>query len=178
LSQSAILTAALQFVQLSWRIDERKPSHRQSIRRTTMNKIFATAALALAAPGMIATSLPAMAAPASHAAPVAATGVTSAHQYDRYDRYDRGHRYDGYYGRSTYRDQRDYRDTRVWRGNDGRTYCRRSDGTTGLLIGGAVGGVLGNSIAGRGDRTLGTILGLAGGALLGREIDRGNSRCR
>lgn len=143
-----------------------------------MNKILTTAALALAAPGMVATSLPAMAAPASHGVPMVATGVTSAHQYDRYDRYDRGNRYDGYYGRSTYRDQRDYRNTSVWRGNDGRTYCRRNDGTTGLLIGGAVGGVLGNGIAGRGDRTLGTILGLAGGALLGREIDRGNSRCR
>jgi hypothetical protein len=143
-----------------------------------MNKIFATAALALAAPGMIATSLPAMAAPASHAAPLIITGATSAHQYDRYDRYDHGRGYDRNYGRGDYRDQRDYRNANVWRGNDGRTYCRRNDGTTGLLIGGAVGGVLGNSIAGRGDRTLGTILGLAGGALLGREIDRGNSHCR
>lgn len=141
-----------------------------------MNKIFATAALALAASGMIATALPVMAAPVSHGVPAIATGVTSAHQYDRYDR---GNRYDGYYGRSTYRDQRDYRNNRTWRGNDGRNYCRRNDGTTGLLIGGALGGVVGNSVAGRGDRTLGTILGLAGGALLGREIDRGgNSRCR
>jgi outer membrane lipoprotein SlyB len=46
------------------------------------------------------------------------------------------------------------------------------------LIGGAVGGLAGNEIAGRGDKTLGTILGAAGGALLGREIDRGGSRCR
>lgn len=144
-----------------------------------MKKTILTAALALAAPGMIATSMPVMAAPASHGAPIVATGVAPAHQYDRYGRYNR---YDGYYGRGDYgrgyRDQPVYRDTRVWRGNDGRYYCRRSDGTTGALIGGALGGVLGNSIAGRGDRTLGTILGLAGGALLGREIDRGNSRCR
>lgn len=144
-----------------------------------MNKVLVTAALALAAPGMIATSLPAAAATASHGAPFAANGVTSAHQYDRYDR---GNRYDGYYGRSDYgrgyRDQPAYRGPQTWRGNDGRYYCRRSDGTTGALIGGALGGVLGNSVAGRGDRTLGTILGLAGGALLGREIDRGNSRCR
>ena len=143
-----------------------------------MNKIIFTTALALAAPGMIATSVPAMAASASHGAPLAATGVITAHQYGRYDRYDRGNRYDGYYGHSTYRDRPVYRDTRAWRGNDGRYYCRRSDGTTGALIGGALGGVLGNSVAGRGDRTLGTILGLAGGALLGREIDRSNSRCR
>ncbi len=142
-----------------------------------MNKILATAALTLAAPGMLAASIPALAAPISHGAS-AATGVLTAHQYDRYGR---GNRYDGY-GRSSYDrgygDERVARNTRVWRGNDGRTYCRRSDGTTGLLIGGALGGVLGNSVAGRGDRTLGTILGLAGGALLGREIDRSNSRCR
>lgn len=138
-----------------------------------------TKTLGIAALALIATSMPAMAAPASHGAPLAVTGVTTAHQYDRYDR---GSRNDGYYGRSTYdrgyRDQRVNRNTRVWRGNDGRYRCRRDDGTTGLLIGGALGGVLGNSIAGRGDRTIGTILGLAGGALLGREIDRSNSRCR
>lgn len=147
-----------------------------------MNKTLATAALALAAPGMLATSMPALAAPASHAAaPLAVTGITTANQYDRWGRYDRGGRYDGYYGQSYrggYRDERINRNTRVWRGNDGRYYCRRGDGSTGLLIGGAVGGLLGNSVAGRGDRTLGTILGLAGGALLGREIDRSNSRCR
>jgi hypothetical protein len=157
------------------------PSDRQSnTRRNTMNKTFATAALALAAPGMIAASVPAMAASVSHtAAPTSVTGVVSVNAHDRWDR---GDRYDGYYGRSTYRDgyrdERVSRNTRVWRGNDGRYRCRRGDGTTGLLIGGALGGVLGNGIAGRGDRTLGTILGVAGGALLGREIDRSNSRCR
>lgn len=47
------------------------------------------------------------------------------------------------------------------------------------MIGAAVGGLIGNEVAGRrGDRTLGVILGAAGGALLGREIDRGGSRCR
>lgn len=69
-------------------------------------------------------------------------------------------------------------DSRVWRGNDGRYYCKRDDGTTGLIIGAAVGGLAGNEIAGRGDKTLGIILGAAGGALLGREIDRSNYRCR
>lgn len=150
-----------------------------------MNKTFTTAALALAAPGMIAASVPAMAAPVGHpAAPAAVTGAVSANAHDRWadDRWGRGDRYDGSYGRSTYRDgyrdERVSRGTRVWRGNDGRYRCRRGDGTTGLLIGGALGGVLGNGIAGRGDRTLGTILGVAGGALLGREVDRSNSRCR
>jgi uncharacterized protein YcfJ len=66
----------------------------------------------------------------------------------------------------------------MWRGNDGRYYCRRSNGTTGLVVGAAIGGLLGNQVAGRGDKTLGTILGVAGGGLLGREIDRGHVRCR
>ncbi|OYW51185.1 MAG: hypothetical protein B7Y36_07170 [Novosphingobium sp. 28-62-57] len=66
-----------------------------------------------------------------------------------------------------------------WRGNDGRYYCRRNDGTTGLLIGGVAGALVGREVAGRrGDRTLGAVLGAAGGALLGREVDRGGSRCR
>ncbi len=67
---------------------------------------------------------------------------------------------------------------RSWRGKDGRTYCRRKNGTTGLVIGAAVGGVAGHEIAGRGDKTVGTIIGAAGGALLGREIDKGRRRCR
>lgn len=72
-----------------------------------------------------------------------------------------------------------YRNTRIWRGRDGRYYCRKRNGTTGLIIGGAAGALLGREIAGRrGDRTLGAILGAAGGALLGRSIDRSNRRCR
>ena len=70
------------------------------------------------------------------------------------------------------------REYREWRGKDGRTYCRRKDGTTGLIIGAAAGGLAGNQIAGRGDKTVGTIIGAAGGALIGREIDRGKRRCR
>lgn len=76
------------------------------------------------------------------------------------------------------RDERVGRDTRIWRGNDGRYRCRKDNGTTGLLIGGAVGGLAGNEIAGSGDKLLGTVLGAAGGALLGREIDRDKYRCR
>lgn len=104
--------------------------------------------------------------------------------YDRYDRAmdnDRYYHGDRYYSRTSnhyYRERRLTRSDRIWRGRDGRYYCRRSDGTTGLIVGAALGGVLGHSIAGRGDRTLGTILGLAGGGLLGREIDRGGVRCR
>lgn len=67
---------------------------------------------------------------------------------------------------------------RSWRGKDGRVYCKRKNGTTGLVIGGAVGALAGREIAGRGDKTVGTIIGAAGGALLGREIDKGKRRCR
>jgi uncharacterized protein YcfJ len=70
------------------------------------------------------------------------------------------------------------RDDRVWRGNDGRYYCRRNNGTTGLIVGAAAGALLGRAIDSRGDRMLGTLLGGAGGALLGREIERGGIRCR
>ena len=66
----------------------------------------------------------------------------------------------------------------VWRGRDGRYYCRRDNGTTGLIIGAGVGALAGHEIAGRGDRTLGAIIGGVAGGLLGREIDRGNLRCR
>lgn len=67
---------------------------------------------------------------------------------------------------------------RYWRGNDGRYYCRKSNGTTGLLIGGVAGALVGRSIDTHGDRATGTILGAAAGALLGREVDRNNSRPR
>lgn len=137
-----------------------------------MTKLFSTAALGLAAAGLFASTAPATAATAYE--PVLPS-VASAHDMTWQDhrgdrwrerRYYGGRRYDdGYTGRA-------------WRGRDGRYYCRRNDGTTGLLVGGAVGGLIGNGVAGRGDRTLGTILGVAGGALLGREIDRSGSRCR
>lgn len=82
-----------------------------------------------------------------------------------------------YYNQGSAQPLRD--DTRVWRGDDGRTYCKRDDGTTGLVIGGVVGGLIGHEVAGRGDRTLGVILGAAGGAILGRAIDKRNSySCR
>ncbi|MCB2073611.1 MAG: glycine zipper 2TM domain-containing protein [Novosphingobium sp.] len=70
------------------------------------------------------------------------------------------------------------RNDRVWRGRDGRYYCRRDNGTTGLVIGAALGGLLGNQVAGKGDKTLGTIIGAVGGGLLGRSIDRGDLKCR
>ena len=66
----------------------------------------------------------------------------------------------------------------VWRGSDGQYRCRRSNGTTGLVIGAAAGALVGRGLDGGRDRTTGTVVGAAGGALLGREIDRGSLRCR
>ena len=70
------------------------------------------------------------------------------------------------------------RRSHIWRGRDGRYYCRRDNGTTGLIIGAAGGALVGRSLDRRGDRATGTIVGAALGALLGREIDRGELRCR
>jgi hypothetical protein len=65
-----------------------------------------------------------------------------------------------------------------WYGRDGRAYCRRSDGTTGTIVGAVAGGTLGNVIAGEGDKRLGSVIGGTLGAILGREIARGNVTCR
>jgi hypothetical protein len=89
-----------------------------------------------------------------------------------------------YYADRHYRDGRYYQprrlgyDDRIYRGADDRYYCRRSDGTTGLIIGAALGGLLGREIDRGGSRTLGTLAGAGAGALLGREIARGELKCR
>jgi hypothetical protein len=70
---------------------------------------------------------------------------------------------------------------KTWRGSDGRLYCRKPNGTTGLVVGGAAGALVGRQVAGRGDRTTGTVLGAAVGALLGRHVQRNvikTRRCR
>jgi Ni/Co efflux regulator RcnB len=101
--------------------------------------------------------------------------------YD-YNRPPRGQR--AYYADQFYRDGSNYqerrlgRNDRIYRGQNGRYYCRRNDGTTGLIVGGLAGGALGNIIAGGGSRLLGTLIGAGGGALLGQSVDRGNVRCR
>jgi len=102
--------------------------------------------------------------------------------YDRRgdDRRDRRSDY-----RRTYDDRGRYveprrltRNDRMWRGDDGRYYCRRDNGTTGLIIGAAGGALAGRAVDTQGDRTVGTLLGAALGGVLGREIDRGGARCR
>jgi len=67
---------------------------------------------------------------------------------------------------------------RYWQGDDGRYYCKRSNGTTGLIVGAAAGALVGRAIDTRGERATGTILGAAAGALLGKKVAQGPVRCR
>lgn len=105
---------------------------------------------------------------------------------DRYG-YDHGYGYDHdrwdprpYYRRDDrrYRPRRLGYNDRIYRGSDDRFYCRRDDGTTGMIIGGIAGGVLGNIIARERSRTLGTIIGATTGAAIGGAIDSGDIVCR
>jgi len=150
-----------------------------------MKTLFKKAAFALAATGMAATALPAS------AAEFHARGYNAAPAHDAWNRHGngRGHNrgytynsygsYGGYNAYNTRYAQAEpvYRDTAVWRGNDGQVYCRKRNGTTGLIIGGAAGALIGREVDGGRDRTLGTILGAAAGALLGREVDGHGTRC-
>jgi len=67
---------------------------------------------------------------------------------------------------------------REWRGRDGRLHCRRSDGTTGAVIGAVGGALVGRTVDTHGERGTGTILGAIAGGLAGRQIDRDSSRRR
>lgn len=67
---------------------------------------------------------------------------------------------------------------RYWQGQDGRYYCRRGNGTVGILIGGAAGALVGRALDTRGDRATGTIIGAAAGALLGNHIAKQQTSCR
>jgi outer membrane lipoprotein SlyB len=75
--------------------------------------------------------------------------------------------------------QNSYYQGRTWRDNQGRMRCKRSNGTTGLIIGAAGGALAGRAIDTHGERATGTVLGGVAGALLGRSIDRGSKvHCR
>ncbi|QDK33446.1 MULTISPECIES: glycine zipper 2TM domain-containing protein [Sphingomonadaceae] len=93
-----------------------------------------------------------------------AHGYRDKHKYDSRGRYAEPRRMS--------------RNDHVWRGHDGRYYCKRDNGTTGLIIGAGAGALAGHEIAGNGDQTLGAIIGGVAGGLLGREIDRGEVKCR
>lgn len=90
--------------------------------------------------------------------------------------------YGGYEADRYYRDDPNYRERRlsdndrVYRGKDGRYYCKRDNGTTGLIVGGVAGGILGNIIAPGGSALLGTIIGAVGGGVAGKAIDKNDSK--
>jgi uncharacterized protein YcfJ len=67
---------------------------------------------------------------------------------------------------------------KIWKDSHGRYRCKRSNGTTGLIVGAAGGALIGRAIDTRGERATGTIIGAAAGALVGREIERSRYRCR
>lgn len=106
---------------------------------------------------ILAVSATALAIPATIALPTAAQA-------------QRRYYNDGYYSGPT------------WRDNQGRYRCRRSNGTTGLIVGGAAGALVGHSIDRHGERTTGTVIGAVAGALAGRAIERDSNnnrrRCR
>lgn len=120
--------------------------------------------LAVAAAAMTATGVPALADPPAHA---------PAHGKRAKDRASLYHA-DGHY----LSPRAITRDSRIWKGRDGKYYCKRDNGTTGLVIGAGVGALAGHELAGNGDKTLGVLLGAAIGGVLGREIDRGSLQCR
>ncbi len=100
--------------------------------------------------------------------------MTASADNGRRDRHER--RYDNRYEHNRYENRRydgrraDYR--RNYRGDR----CEKSGGTTGLLLGGVAGALLGRAVDTRGERTTGTVVGAGAGALAGRAIDR-NSKC-
>ncbi len=133
-----------------------------------MRKILQTTLVAVAA---LTLSAPAFADPPSHA---------PAHGKRAKDaKAAKAKTWDARYPERYYVDDRGYQPRRlassdaVYRGNDGRYYCRRSDGTTGLIVGALAGGTLGNVIAPGGSKTVGSLIGGSLGAILGKELDDG-----
>lgn len=129
--------------------------------------------------GVAAVSATAVALPAS----AEARGYRDRYysrSYQNYDPYYRGSYYnEGYRDRAYYGRSYGYRDRYYGR----RSYRRCGSGTTGAIIGGAAGALLGREVArssGRGyyryrrggNGTVGALIGGAAGALIGREIGR------
>ncbi|MGD9710555.1 MAG: hypothetical protein AB7V46_00605 [Thermomicrobiales bacterium] len=115
-----------------------------------------------------------------------ANGSDDRHVSNEWRQYDHNRpdpNYGGYYADRYYREsgrhheRRLLQNERLYRGQDGRYYCRQSDGSTGLVVGVIAGGILGNMIAPGGSETLGTLLGAGAGGLAGHSLDRNNVRC-
>ncbi len=118
-----------------------------------------------------------LAAVAASLIPLAGVASAPAMADRKHDRkHDRWYA-DDHYRKGNYRERRLGRDEQVYRGRDGRYYCKRKDGTTGLVIGGVAGGVLGHEIAPGGSKTVGAVLGAVAGGLVGKSLDDG-VKCR
>lgn len=134
--------------------------------------------LAVSLAALVAVSSGAMAGPAK-TAPDAARGALYDHDRPdpRYGNY-RAERYrvagEGHGLRQLGHDDR------IYRGGDGAYYCRRADGTTGLMSGGLGSGLLNASMAPGDSQTLGTILGGISGAVLSQTLhqQRDAASCR
>ena len=109
-------------------------------------------------------------------------GARPGYAYRQYDYNRPDPSYNGYYADRYYRDDPRYRERRlsrndrIYRGENGNYYCRRSDGTTGLIVGGIAGGVLGSAIAPGGSGILGALIGGGLGAAAGSSVDRNSNR--
>jgi len=90
-----------------------------------------------------------------------------------YDRYGRQVYANNNYGNGSYGNNGGY----YGRSNSNQYGTqRRCSGTTGTIVGGIAGALLGREVAGYRNRTTGTIVGGAVGALAGRAVDK--SQCR
>jgi outer membrane lipoprotein SlyB len=54
---------------------------------------------------------------------------------------------------------------------------KKENQTDGVLVGGAVGALAGNAIAGKKHKTTGTVLGAVAGGLVGSEVGKNRPRC-
>lgn len=126
-----------------------------------MKTILRTSAFALAAAGMAVSAVPA-----------AARDYSQSWQQPR-DRYGNDTRYYG----PNYHSQPVYGPAQTWRGNDGRYYCHKTRGTTGLIVGAGAGALLGHAVDGGYNHTLGTVVGGVVGALLGKKVAQ-HTTCR
>lgn len=102
------------------------------------------------------------------------------HKYD-YDRFESGQR--AYYANRYYRDRRFYEaralgpEDRIHRGRNDRYYCRRPDGTTGLVERGLTGRISQDMLERGGSVTLADLVEIRGGSALAPAVDRQRVVC-
>jgi hypothetical protein len=132
---------------------------------TGMKRLVLAAAAASLIP-LAGMSAPAMADPPAWAPAHGKRAKEARHWYP-----------EDHYRKGNYRERRLAANEEIYRGRDGRYYCKRKDGTTGLIIGGVAGGVLGHEIAPGGSKTVGAVLGAVAGGLVGKSLDDG-VKCR